>query len=131
MNQSKTIQRALVCGVNPRKAMRHVLQLEATAKLRGDMAALHVAIHADVAPQLEAMRKADSILDNCTKGRPVTGTNETEAGSLDKYNHVYSMGSTPRDLARENTPFAGLMVASMEQAGEQTRSMAGGMHAQA
>jgi hypothetical protein len=129
MNQTKTIARAIECGINPRKAMRHVRQLESTAKVRGDMAALLVSIHGEIAPQLAAMRKADELLDNCTKGRPATGVNETQAGSLAKYEHVYSVGTIPGSLARENSAFAGLMVASMEQAGENTRSLAGGVNA--
>lgn len=85
-------------------------------------------IHREIAPELDAMRRADAILDNCTKGRPETGRNETEAGSLDKYNVSYRMGTIPGSLARENDNFASLRVASMNKAGEDTRNLAGGSH---
>ena len=98
MNATKTILRAVSLHVNPRKAMRYVIRLESTAKVRGDMAALRATVESEVAPILAAMRQADALLDNCAKGRPVTGTNETSDGSLAKYDVVYGMGRMVSDM---------------------------------
>lgn len=99
------------------------------SKNYGAMCAMLADIQNEIAPQLSAMRKADALLDNCAKGRPQTGTNETEAGSLEKYGHIYSMGTMPGSLAKENNSFAGLLTSSMDKAVEDTRSNAGGANA--
>lgn len=66
-------------------------------------------IHAEVEPILTESRKADSLLDNCTKGRPASGVNETETGSLDKYSKVYTLRPCSQlgDLAGENDSLCG------------------------
>ena len=103
-----------------RAAKRYQAKLNMLAKFKRECAA-----------ELQAKRQADAILDNCVKGRP-TGTVdcERERGSLNKYDHVFSMGTIPGSLDKANDNFASLRVASMAKAGEDTRSNAGGMHAQ-
>lgn len=130
MNASKVIQRAVELHINPRKAMKYVESIESIARVRGDLAALQATIHIEIDPELKRQQEVDDWFDCQTKGRPATGTNETEQGCLDKYNHVYSIGSIPGDMAKENSPFASLLVASMDKARENTQTTSGGMHAQ-
>lgn len=84
-------------------------------------------IHKEIAPVLRAMRQADSLLGDCVMGRPTKEQSEKaplcERGSLDKYNPdltAHRMGTVPGSLAKENTPFAGLLVAGMGKAETET-----------
>jgi len=97
--------------------------------------ALLASIHDEIAPQLQAMRAADECLNRQTKGRP-TGTVKCcgmEPGAWVKCNHEFVLApgaAIPGNLARENSEFAALYAARMNEAGENTRSCAGGAHAQ-
>lgn len=121
MNTKKLARYNATHAMSARIHLEDLQDKLSVARLRGDMAALMVQIHAAIAPELQAMRQADAILDNCTKGRPETGRNLCELGSLAKYDVAYRMGTIPGSLARENDSFAGLRVASMDKASDSTR----------
>lgn len=122
----------------------HAARLEARQAINKGLAtplvtvrsrALLATIHAEVEPQLAAMRQADIMLANCgIKGRPVGSIKgcEMESGALDKYNHEFKLATgrdVPGDLASVNSEFAKLYAARSSDAAEQTRSEAGGLHA--
>ena len=84
-------------------------------------------IHKAIAPVLADMRKADAILDNCTKGRPATGINETETDSLAKYGNVYTLRPCSQlgDLSGANNELAGAAyMAGLDKGETTTRNIA-------
>jgi hypothetical protein len=88
-------------------------------------------IKKQVAPELDAMRKADDLLERCTVAS--LGIEKQGYSCLvgDKYNgHVYSMGTMESDLASANDSFSPLLNGSMEKAREHTQTTAGGMNSQ-
>mgnify|MGYP001439524640 CR=1 FL=1 len=90
---------------------------------------LLVNIHKAIAPELEAMRKADDFFTACV-GRPKGPVHcECEPGSLAKYNVEHGQGVIPSSLAGENSAFATLYTESMDKAREHTQTTSGAIHA--
>jgi len=131
MNMPKLVEYATKNNIHPARIVAQVSNARTVATERGNIAALLATIHAEIEPQLEAMRLADDLLERCT--RTSNGIDSQGYSCLvgDKYSgHVYTVGTMESDLARANDSFHGVYAESSVNAANDTRSKAGNISAE-
>jgi hypothetical protein len=94
--------------IENRISLKEIESKEKIARTRGNNAGLLAKIHLEIAPKLEALRKADDFIENRRKDFVGYVTNHEEG----HYNgHVYSIGKeTEENLAFANSPEFALVV---------------------
>ena len=105
--------------IENRISLKEIESKEKIARTRGNNAGLLAKIHLEIAPKLEALRKADDFIENRRKDFAGYVTNHEEG----HYNgHVYTTSdsnSQEPDLAKENDSRFALLIRAQELKQEQ------------